>query len=70
LHGQLVAVELLVRVLACLAEGLGMRATARVFAVAPHTVLHWLGEAAEPLHAFTSSFLWEAHVPQVQLDEL
>jgi hypothetical protein len=28
-----------VRVLACLAEGLGIRATARVFEVAPHTVL-------------------------------
>ena len=35
------------RVIACLAEGLGIRATARVFAVAPNTVLHWLVEAAE-----------------------
>jgi hypothetical protein len=33
-------VELLVRVLARLAEGLGMRATARVFEVDPNTVLH------------------------------
>ena len=38
--GKRVAVELLVRVLACLAEGLGMRATARVFEVDPNTVLH------------------------------
>ena len=35
LHGKQVAVELIVRVLACLAEGLGIRATARVFEVAP-----------------------------------
>src|SRR5437899_563217 len=48
-HGKQVAVELIVRVLACLAEGLGIRATARVFEVAPNTVLQWLVEAAEQL---------------------
>ena len=32
-HGKQAAVELIVRVLACLAEGLGIRATARVFEV-------------------------------------
>src|SRR5439155_17813933 len=69
-HGKRVSVELMVRVLACLAEGLGIRATARVFEVAPNTVLHWLVEAAEQLHAFTSYFLCEVHVQQVQLDEL
>jgi IS1 family transposase len=69
-HGKQVAVELIVRVLACLAEGLGIRATARVFEVAPNTVLHWLVEAAEQLHAFTSYFLCAVHVQQVQLDEL
>jgi len=46
-HGRQVAVELIVRVLACLAEGLGIRGTARVFEVAPDTVLQWLVEAAE-----------------------
>jgi transposase-like protein len=45
LHGKQVAGELIVHVLACLAEGLGIRATARVFAVAPNTVLDWLVEA-------------------------
>ena len=34
-HGKRVAVECIVRVLACLAEGLGIRATARVFEVDP-----------------------------------
>ncbi len=62
--------ERIVRVLACLAEGLGIRATARVFEVAPNTVLHWLVKAAEQLRAFSRYFLCEAHVNQVQLDEL
>jgi hypothetical protein len=39
LHGKRLSVELLVRVLACLAEGLGIRATARVFEVDPNTIL-------------------------------
>ena len=56
LHGKRLAVELLVRVLACLAEGLGMRATARVFEVDPNTVLQWLVEAAEQLQAFSCYF--------------
>jgi hypothetical protein len=69
LHGKRVAVELMVRVLACLAEGLGIRATARVFGVDPNTVLQWLGEAAERLQTFTSYFLCDVHVHQLQLDE-
>jgi IS1 family transposase len=70
LHGKQVAVELIVHVLACLAEGLGIRATARVFAVAPNTVLDWLVEAADHLRAFSAYFLCELHVKQLQLDEL
>src|SRR5712691_12578229 len=69
-HGKRLSVELMVRVLACLAEGLGIRATARVFEVAPNTVLGWLVEAAEYLQAFSRYFLCDAHVRQVQLDEL
>jgi hypothetical protein len=69
-YGKRVAVELIVRVLACLAEGLGIRATARVFEVDPNTVLQWLVEAAEQLQAFTSYFLCDVHVRQLQLDEL
>jgi hypothetical protein len=69
-HGKRVTAELLVRVLACLAEGLGIRATARVFEVDPNTVLHWLVEAAEQLRAFTSFFLCNVHMRQLQLDEL
>jgi IS1 family transposase len=69
-HGKQAAVELIVHVLACLAEGLGIRATARVFEVAPPTVLQWLVEAAEQLRAFAAYFLCDLHVEQLQLDEL
>ena len=69
-HGKQAAVELMVHVLACLAEGLGIRATARVFEVDPNTVLHWLVEAAEPLKAFSAYCLCNVHVNQLQLDEL
>jgi transposase-like protein len=69
-HGKQAAVELIVRVLACLAEGLGIRATARVFEVAPNTVLQWLSEAAEQLRAFSAYFLCDLHLEQLQLDEL
>src|SRR5262245_50138247 len=69
-HGKQAAVELIVRVLACLAEGLGIRATARVFEVAPTTVLQWLVEAAEQLRAFSAYFLCDLHLEQLQLDEL
>jgi IS1 family transposase len=69
-HGKHAEVELIVRVLACLAEGLGIRATARVFEVAPNTVLQWLAEAAEQLRALSASFLCELHLEQLQLDEV
>jgi len=69
-HGKQAAGELLVRVLACLAEGLGIRATARVFEIDPNTVLQWLVEAAEQLKAFSASFLYDMHINQLQLDAL
>src|SRR5262247_3493034 len=51
-------------------QGLGIRATARVFEVAPHTVLQWLVAAAEQLRAFSAYFLCDLHLEQLQLDEL
>jgi IS1 family transposase len=53
-----------------LAEGLGLRAVARVFEVDPNTVLQWLVEAAGHLQAFSQYFLHDMRVTQVQLDEL
>jgi IS1 family transposase len=70
LHGKRASVELIVRVIACLAEGLGIRGTARVFEIDPNTVLQWLVEAAEQLQAFSAYFLHDLHLNQVQLDEL
>src|SRR2546422_387594 len=69
-HGKQAAVELIVRVLACLAEGLGIRATARAFGVDANTVLQWLVEAAEQLRAFSAYFLCDLHLEQIQLDEV
>jgi IS1 family transposase len=69
-HGKQAEVERIVRVLTCLAEGLGIRATGRVFEVEANTVLHWLEEAAEQLRAFSAYFLCDVHVEQLQLDEL
>jgi IS1 family transposase len=69
-HGKQAPVELIVRVLACLAEGLGIRATARVFEIDPNTVLQWLVEAAEQLKTFSAYFLCDMHINQLQLDEL
>jgi IS1 family transposase len=69
-HGKRGAPELIGRVIACLAEGLGIRGTARVFEVDPNTVLHWLVEAADQLRVLSAYFLHDLHLPQVQLDEL
>jgi transposase-like protein len=69
-HGKQAAVELIIRVLACVAEGLGIRGTARVFEIDPNTMLHWLVEAAAQLRAFSASFLCDLHLEQLQLDEL
>jgi IS1 family transposase/transposase-like protein len=69
-HGKRASVELIGRVIACLAEGLGIRGTARGVEIDPNTVLGWLVEAAEHLHAFSASLLHELDLNQVQLDEL
>src|SRR6266853_1607787 len=69
-HGKRASVDLIVRAIACLAEGLGIRGTARVFEVGPNTVLGWLVEAADHLKVFSQYFLHDVRVTQVQLDEL
>jgi IS1 family transposase len=69
-HGKRVAVDLIGHAIACLAEGVGIRGTARVFAGDPNTVLQWLVEAADHLRLFSQYFLHDVRVTQVQLDEL
>src|SRR5215468_4648058 len=70
LHGKRVAPDKLVWAVGALAEGMGIRAVARVFEVDPHTVLAWLVEVAEQAAAFSQYFLHDVRVTQVQLDEL
>lgn len=69
-HGKQIDPDKLVWAIAALAAGLGIRAGARGFEVAPHTVLGWLVEAAEPLEAFSRYHLCDLHVEQVQMDAL
>jgi IS1 family transposase len=70
LHGKHVPLEMLVWAVGALAEGLGIRAVARVFEVDPNTVLTWLSEVADHAAAFSRHFLHDVRVTQVQLDEL
>ncbi len=70
LHGKRVAPERLVWAVGALAEGLGIRAVARVFEVDPNTVLAWLVEVADHAAAFSQYFLHDVRITQVQLDEL
>src|SRR5713101_5196657 len=70
LHGKHVSIDKLVWVVGALAEGLGIRAVARVFEVDPNTVLQWLVEVADHATAFSRYFLHDLRVTQVQLDEL
>jgi IS1 family transposase len=69
-HGKQGEPHKLVWAIAALAEGLGIRAVARVFEVDPNTVLGWLVEAADHLEAFSRYFLRDVDVEQVQMDEL
>jgi IS1 family transposase/transposase-like protein len=70
LHGKQVDPDKLVWAIGALAEGLGIRAVARVFETDPNPVLGWLVEAADHLEAFSHHFLHDLYVEQVQMDEL
>jgi len=69
-HGKRVSPDMLVWAIGALAEGLGIRAVARVFEVDPNTILAWLVEVADHATAFSQYFLHDVRVTQVQLDEL
>src|SRR5712691_10036213 len=69
-YGKHVSPDLLVWAVGALAEGLGIRAVARVFEVDPNTVLAWLVEVADHAMAFSRYVLHDVRVAQVQLDEL
>jgi IS1 family transposase len=69
LHGTRVPPEMLVWAVGALAEGLGIRAVARVFEIDPGTVLAWLMEVAEHAAACSRHFLHDIRATQVPLDE-
>jgi IS1 family transposase len=69
-HGKQGDPDKLVWAMAALAEGLGIRAAARVCETDPNTVLQWLVEAADHLEAFSHDFLRDVDVEQGQMDEL
>jgi len=69
-HAKQVDPDKLVWAITALAEGLGIRAVARVFETDSNTVLRWLVEAAEHLEAFSRYHLRDLYVEQVQMDEL
>jgi IS1 family transposase len=53
-----------------LAEGLDIRATARVFDVDPNTIETWLKQAAEHMEAVSAYLIHDLQLTQVQVDEL
>ena len=53
-----------------LAEGLGVRAVARIHHVEPGTVLDWLRKAGQHCEAVSAYMMQELELSQVQLDEL
>jgi IS1 family transposase len=70
LHGKQVEPDKLVGAIAALAEGLGIRAVARIFETDPATILLWLVEAPDHLAAFSRHVVHDLEVEQVQMDEL
>jgi IS1 family transposase len=68
--GKRVAAETIGQALKALAEGLSIRATARVFEVDPNTIETWLSQAAEHLEAVSHFLIHDLHLTQVQVDEL
>jgi IS1 family transposase len=62
--------ETVYRALTCLAEGLGIRATARVYGVKPDDVLRWLRRAGQHSEKVSAYLMRNLHVEQAQLDEL
>lgn len=65
-----VLAEIIWQVLKALAEGLGIRATARVFDLGPDTIKEWLRQVAEHVEAVSHYLIHDLHLSQVQVDEL
>lgn len=69
-HAKQVDLDKLVWALTALAEGVGIRAVARIFETDPKTVLTWLVEAAEHLETLSRYHLHDLYAEHIQMDEL
>jgi len=69
-YGKRFQPEQLAQILTALAEGLGIRATGRVFGLTPETILAWVREAGPQLALFHQYHSRQLELEQVQLDEL
>jgi hypothetical protein len=69
-HTKQVDPDKLVWAITALAEGVGIRAVARIFETDPNTVLNWLVEAAEHLDAFSRYHFRDLYAEHIQMDEL
>ncbi|MCP4361494.1 MAG: hypothetical protein GY796_26075 [Chloroflexi bacterium] len=69
-YGKKAAAETIWQALKALAEGLDIRATARVFDLDPNTVEKWLGQAAAHMEAASAYLIHDLELTQVQVDEL
>lgn len=65
-----VKAEVIWQVLTSLAEGVGIRKTARIFGLDPNTVQKWLRQAAQHMEAVSHYLIHDLHLTQVQVDEL
>lgn len=69
-YGKKHPAETVWRVLKCLAEGVGIRKTARIFDLDPNTVQEWLEQAGAHTESVSHYLLHDLHLTQVQVDEL
>jgi IS1 family transposase len=69
-YGKRVPAKTIWQALKALAEGLDLRATARVFEVDPNTIETWLRQAAEHMEAVSHCLIHDLQLTQVQVDEL
>jgi len=60
----------ILRTLKLLAEGNGIRATARIMEISTNTVMDWLRRASEHVEEVSDYLMKDLHVEECQLDEL
>lgn len=69
-YGKKYPAETIWRALKCLAEGVGIRKTARIFDLDPNTVATWLAQAGAHRANVSHYLLHDLKLTQVQVDEL